>query len=102
MTDLTVAPCPKCELPLDPKEMTADKLKMHADYCIGISPFVLHNRKAGMVVYLTTEEWDAMQTSNQTMADGEGDHFPESMALAIASRAVFGIADPTSFGPAEA
>ena len=88
-----IKPCPKCELPFD-ESVGQNNLEQHLRVCIGVSPFVLHNRRAGMVVYLSAEEWDALQTANQRMVAGEkDDQFPVSMAVNITARSVWGLSD---------
>lgn len=93
MSDVLVEPCSRCELPL---VQGSAKAKRHAASCIGQTPYVLHNRKAGMVVYLSEEEWTAIQNSNQTSVK-----LPEGMAASIASRAVFGLSDGFEEVPGE-
>ena len=88
MSDLAVRPCPKCELSLDPKETNT---ALHLEHCIGETPWVLHNRKAGMVVYLSEEEYVAMQEANHAAARGEHEPIPTEMTARIAARAVYGI-----------
>lgn len=85
-----IKPCPKCNLPVDPVENPSG---LHDSYCVGETPYVMHNRKAGMVVYLTEEEWAAMVENSQRMEAGGPDDYPAGMATAIANRAVFGIKD---------
>ena len=79
----SVKACPTCGLPVD---KTIKSNRSHKEYCVGETPYVLHNQRAGMVVYLTEEEHEAMRASN-----ADGAEFPDDMAKAIANRAVFGI-----------
>jgi hypothetical protein len=68
-------------------------LEQHASYCIGETPWVLHNRRAGMVVYLSDEEYEAMINNNLAIAAGSEETFPSEMATNIANRALFGLHD---------
>lgn len=83
-----VVPCRKCELPLDPGKVSIEN---HLELCIGKTDYVMHNQRAGMVIYLSAEEWEAILDSNQAVDRGEPETFPISMATAIAGRAVFGL-----------
>lgn len=72
--------CEKCGLPLP-----YSRQEQHTANCIGQTAHVLHNVRAGMVVYLSEEEWTTLQQSKITSA------FPTETAEKIAARAVYGV-----------
>ena len=90
-----IEPCSKCELPIDPEMKNA---ALHDQFCIGQTPYVLHNRKAGMVVYLSEAEWEAL---HDPLFPREGSEFDTQVTANVAGRAVFGIDDSTEALPAE-
>jgi hypothetical protein len=94
VTDAAVHACPLCELPIDEAENPG---KNHEAVCIGQTPWVLHNRNAGMVVYLSADEFAAM-----TNARINGAEMPDGMADAIVARTLFGITEYEPPAPAGA
>ncbi|QNJ55912.1 hypothetical protein SEA_RASPUTIA_22 [Microbacterium phage Rasputia] len=68
--------CVQCGVPLPYSQS-----EKHIAHCIGQQAHVLHNRRAGMVAYLTEEEWTAIQNDTLT----------EDQARPIAARAVYGV-----------
>lgn len=68
--------CEKCGVPLP-----FSQASKHIAHCIGQQPHVLHNRKAGMVAYLTEGEWVAIRQGTLTSEQAEQ----------VAGRAVYGI-----------
>ncbi|QGZ16671.1 hypothetical protein PBI_DEWDROP_23 [Microbacterium phage Dewdrop] len=75
--------CETCGVPL-PFAQAAK----HRENCIGQTPHILHNVRAGMVIYLTEEEWTAVREGTLS----------EEMATQITSRAVYGVELPTVVG----
>lgn len=108
MAEFAAGPCPACGDQIESQEHAAEhyltgcrtkvfcencgvpipfeKLRVHPDYCIGQTRFILHNRKAGMVVYLTETEWEALHDPI-----ARGTEFDAELAYAIVQRAVFGV-----------
>lgn len=68
--------CEKCGVPLP-----FSQASKHIAHCIGQQPHVLHNRKAGMVAYLTEEEWEALRSG--ALSSEQADQ--------VVGRAVYGI-----------
>ncbi|AWN07693.1 hypothetical protein HOT31_gp022 [Microbacterium phage Hendrix] len=68
--------CVQCGVPL-PYSQSVEHIK----HCIGQTAHILHNRKAGMVAYLTDEEWTAIQNNTLTV----------EQAAPIVGRAVNGV-----------
>ena len=83
-----VRPCPKCGVPFDPGHRMNDWTR-HLDNCIGETPFVLHNRESGVVVYLTEMEWMALH-QREDSPDFDRDRLLAA-AEAVGPRVVWGV-----------